>query len=301
MPARYRRARLIDWVGKADTTFSDAITAVRRWLWQEWFLQSPVIPQPLQNSVGRFEICCYTVWHRRRRVKIRAKVELRRVVRHANFQAKAIRQGFQMVFENVASGGVAAAAVAQEQQPASIGIREAPIDFPPVTQTVAGEPTGVVAEAQIQMPEVALGIVEPVRVEHPESGTRKIVVERLLDFLRVEPPFAKQKAQKLLGFGVHAHDGIGGLIEFRTGVGDDPKLGIASGMFSQRQRFASLATSQAMPLQKLRHHVDTDAEALLQELLGDPRTGEVGPKNSVLIGVARRARIDDFQESCVDR
>ena len=149
------------------------------------------------------------------------------------------------------------------------------------------------------MPEVALGIVEPVRVEHPESGTGKIVVERLLGFLRVEPPFAKQKAQKLLGFGVHAHDGIGGLIEFRTVVGDDPKLAIAMGMFSQRQRFASLATSQAMPLQKLRHHVDTDAEALLQELLGDPRTGEVGPKNSVLIGVARRARIDDFQESCV--
>jgi hypothetical protein len=28
------------------------------------------------------------------------------------------------------------------------------------------------------------------------------VVERLLGFLRVEPPFAKQKAQKLLGFGV---------------------------------------------------------------------------------------------------
>src|ERR1017187_10400109 len=82
MPARYRRARLIDWVGKADTTFSDAITAVRRWLWQEWFLQSPVIPQPLQNSVGRFEICCYTVWHRRRRVKIRAKVELRTYCTH---------------------------------------------------------------------------------------------------------------------------------------------------------------------------------------------------------------------------
>ena len=60
---------------------------------------------------------------------------VRRVVRHANFQAKAIRQGFQMVFENVASGGVAAAAVAQEQQPASVGIREAPIGFPPVTQT----------------------------------------------------------------------------------------------------------------------------------------------------------------------
>jgi hypothetical protein len=41
MPARYRRARLIDWVGKKDATFSDAITAVRRWLWQHWVFAIP--------------------------------------------------------------------------------------------------------------------------------------------------------------------------------------------------------------------------------------------------------------------
>lgn len=41
MPARYRRVRVIDWVGKTDATFSDAITAVRRWLWQEWVFAIP--------------------------------------------------------------------------------------------------------------------------------------------------------------------------------------------------------------------------------------------------------------------
>jgi hypothetical protein len=41
MPPRYRRAKLIDWVGKTDTTFSDAITPVRRWLWQEWIFAIP--------------------------------------------------------------------------------------------------------------------------------------------------------------------------------------------------------------------------------------------------------------------
>ena len=41
MPARYQRTRLIDWVGKTDTTFSDAITGVRRWLWQEWIFATP--------------------------------------------------------------------------------------------------------------------------------------------------------------------------------------------------------------------------------------------------------------------
>jgi DDE superfamily endonuclease len=41
MPARHRSARLIHWIGKTDTTFSDAITAVRRWLWQEWIFAIP--------------------------------------------------------------------------------------------------------------------------------------------------------------------------------------------------------------------------------------------------------------------
>jgi hypothetical protein len=41
MPARYRRVRLINWAGKTDITFSDAITAIRRWLWQEWVFAIP--------------------------------------------------------------------------------------------------------------------------------------------------------------------------------------------------------------------------------------------------------------------
>ena len=36
LPARYRRVRVVEWLGKGHVTFSDAITAVRRWLWVEW-------------------------------------------------------------------------------------------------------------------------------------------------------------------------------------------------------------------------------------------------------------------------
>lgn len=36
LPARQARAARVDWVGKRTVTFSDAITAVRRWLWIEW-------------------------------------------------------------------------------------------------------------------------------------------------------------------------------------------------------------------------------------------------------------------------
>jgi hypothetical protein len=35
LPLRYRRARAVEWLGKVDVTFSDAITAVRRYLWVE--------------------------------------------------------------------------------------------------------------------------------------------------------------------------------------------------------------------------------------------------------------------------
>jgi hypothetical protein len=41
LPGRWSRVRVVDWPGKRDVTFSDAITAVRRWLWWEWVLAIP--------------------------------------------------------------------------------------------------------------------------------------------------------------------------------------------------------------------------------------------------------------------
>jgi uncharacterized protein YerC len=41
LPARWARVRGVDWPGKHTVTFSDAVTAVRRWLWVEWVLALP--------------------------------------------------------------------------------------------------------------------------------------------------------------------------------------------------------------------------------------------------------------------
>src|SRR5262245_26490876 len=41
LPRRYARERAVEWAGKQDVTFSDAITAVRRWLWREWVFAIP--------------------------------------------------------------------------------------------------------------------------------------------------------------------------------------------------------------------------------------------------------------------
>ncbi len=40
LPVRYTRAARVVWLGTRDVTFSDAITAVRRWLWLEWVFES---------------------------------------------------------------------------------------------------------------------------------------------------------------------------------------------------------------------------------------------------------------------
>jgi hypothetical protein len=41
LPRRYTRVRAVAWAGKTNVTFSDAITAVRRWLWLEWVFAIP--------------------------------------------------------------------------------------------------------------------------------------------------------------------------------------------------------------------------------------------------------------------
>ncbi len=41
LPRAAAQARAVDWAGKQDVTFSDAITAVRRWLWRQWVFALP--------------------------------------------------------------------------------------------------------------------------------------------------------------------------------------------------------------------------------------------------------------------
>jgi DDE superfamily endonuclease len=41
LPPWYARVRAVSWPGKQDVTFSDAITAVRRWLWRQWVFAIP--------------------------------------------------------------------------------------------------------------------------------------------------------------------------------------------------------------------------------------------------------------------
>jgi len=41
LPRPYAGAHAVEWAGKQDVTFSDAMTAVRRWLWRQWVFALP--------------------------------------------------------------------------------------------------------------------------------------------------------------------------------------------------------------------------------------------------------------------
>ena len=52
--------------GKVETTFSDAITAVRRWLWVNWVFANHGTARPFQNSHARSRRPCFQPWRRLR-------------------------------------------------------------------------------------------------------------------------------------------------------------------------------------------------------------------------------------------
>ena len=52
LPARYTRVRVVDWPGKRDVTFSDAITAVRAWV--EWVFAIPGHREAFSKLRGPF-------------------------------------------------------------------------------------------------------------------------------------------------------------------------------------------------------------------------------------------------------
>src|SRR3982751_4793840 len=123
--------------------------------------------------------------------------------------------------------------------------------FPPGTEALTGEPTGVVTEAQIQVAPIVFDVVKAVRIDHAKSRTGKIVVPCLLGLLGVQSALTEEKSQEFLVFGIHTDDRVGGFHEYVAVLGDDLKLLIAIRMASHRQSFARLPLSQAMAFQKL--------------------------------------------------
>ena len=76
-------------------------------------------------------------------------------------------------------GGVAATAVAQQQDRCRGGIAALADAVPVPAQAVADELAGVVTEADVEVAAIAGQIVDPVRDDHPRGPSGEVVVEQI--------------------------------------------------------------------------------------------------------------------------
>ncbi len=54
LSTRWKEVQGIQWIGKDTTTFSDVITAVRRWLWTEWVFEKVCVTVPFSKLPAPF-------------------------------------------------------------------------------------------------------------------------------------------------------------------------------------------------------------------------------------------------------
>ena len=99
-------------------------------------------------------------------------------------------------------GGVAATAVAQQQDRCRGGIAAFTDAVPVPAQAVAGELAGVVTEADVEVAAVAGQIVDRVRDDQTRGPTGEVVVERAEGLLRPHAALAIELPEMLLGLGI---------------------------------------------------------------------------------------------------
>ena len=99
-----------------------------------------------------------------------------RVVGDANFETQFIGKFLEVFFEDEVMAAIAAAAIAEAQQGRGVGIGVAPMLEPPGANAGAGELTGVLAAAEMQIAQVALQIINAMRNDQTFGLAGEIVV-----------------------------------------------------------------------------------------------------------------------------
>ena len=136
-------------------------------------------------------------------------------------------------------------------------MRRLAVLLPPVRDAIACESTGVVAEAQVQMSEVAFQVVQAVWIDDAQGGTGEIVIQSFFGDACIKPTDAKEKPQEFLVFGVDADNGIRRFHELVSIAGNDLKLPILAQVLPQGKGFERFATAQTMAFEKLVHDSHT--------------------------------------------
>lgn len=215
---------------------------------------------------------------------------------NAYFHANSVRQVFQGVLEDVAIARIAAAAIAEQEHGRRLRVMNQTIMLPGMSDAVAGEFAGVVADAQVDVPVVAAHVVQSVRMDDSLGVGREVVIECMDDFLGVGVPFAEKVAEVFLLFGVDAEDGIAGSLVFGTKTSNFQKLTIAVGMLFEGAFFEGFASSHPVFNQQLDDNGHADPESALGQIGCDAAERKIGPQNAVAHRVASREWPYNLQE-----
>ena len=225
---------------------------------------------------------------------------VRRVVAHADFQADSIRQFLQAVFEDMAIGGIAPAAIAEQQQGGGPRIIRPPEVLPPISDAVTGEGAVVVAGAHIEMTVVALEIVQAVWVDDSARQRGKVMVEGFDDRLRVRVARSEEVADQFLLLGVDAGNGIARVLIAVSVLSDDFKWAILLRMVFERAVFQRLAPAQMVLLEQLGHDLDAHAKTARGQFRGPAPQRKIGPQNPFAHRVAGGVGANDLPKGGIE-
>ena len=126
-----------------------------------------------------------------------------RIVGHADFHADGVAELLKVILHDVLIRGVASTAVKQQQDGSCIGITLSPDPVPVPHQTVARELTGIVRQADVEVPSIAMQIEDAVRNQDAISPAWKVVIERTKCSAASRSSVAKQTTDELFGLCIH--------------------------------------------------------------------------------------------------
>ena len=82
------------------------------------------------------------------------------------------------MLKNIVARAVASPAITQHQDRCRIGVVKTAIVIPPVSETVTGKFTGIMAGAQLNIADIESHIIEAVRNDNPLGKALEIVIIR---------------------------------------------------------------------------------------------------------------------------
>ena len=175
----------------------------------------------------------------------------------------------QVEFEEVLSRRVAAPRVTQPEDRCGVGVTLLADAVPKPAEAIASERAGVVAQADVDVAQVASHIINSVRDDHTGGPTGEVVIEGWKRLLSPHAARAVQLSEVLFGLGIHGKDRVSSGQVVGLQLRNALELRVPIGRLAAVLPLVDLVQRQALVLQPIADDRGTDGRALLAHRLGD--------------------------------